>query len=332
MNKLLTIVSVVLLLLLATGCGGSGIDEFAGSSSSGTGVGDDSTPVIVDSAPTDTPTPQGPPTATPYTLETPTPLPPPPTPTSAPPTPTPEAEAEQAETAEEAEDAPPIPDNMVAIVAGSFVMGSDAGDPEDGPAHEVDVEAFEIDKFEVTNADFYTFAEKNDYVTYAEQEGIGSWRNEWGPGQDSHPVVMITWNDAVAYCEWLGKRLPTEAEWEKAARGDDGRAFPWGDNWDFNLANVKERGLRGTAAVGSFPDGASPYGVEDMIGNVWEWTADWYLPYPDNAVDDPYYGEQFKVSRGGGWFDDEAQATTFNRNAGDPTKTASDELGFRCVR
>jgi formylglycine-generating enzyme required for sulfatase activity len=225
-----------------------------------------------------------------------------------------------------------VADNMVAVAAGPFVMGSDNSDAEDAPAHEVDVAAFEIDKFEVTNADFYTFAEATGYVTYAEEQGIGSWRSEWGVGEDSHPVVMVTWDDAVAYCEWLGKRLPTEAEWEKAARGEDGTAFTWGNDWDPNLANVKERGLRGTSAVGSFPESVSPYGIEDMIGNVWEWTADWYQPYPGNPSDDPYYGEQFKVTRGGGWFDEEPQATTFNRNAGDPVKTASDELGFRCVR
>jgi iron(II)-dependent oxidoreductase len=91
-------------------------------------------------------------------------------------------------------------------------------------------------------------------------------------------------------------------------------------------------GLRGTAAVGSFGAGASPYGVEDMAGNVWEWTADWYQPYPGNAVSDAYYGEKCRVTRGGGWFDSEAQAVTFSRNCADPDKTAIDELGFRCVR
>jgi len=328
-NKLLAAMSIMILLLLITACGGGGVDEFADAPSGGA---DDSAPAAdVDSGPTNTPTPKGTATPTPFTLATPTPLPPPPTPTPRPPTATPEAQENQGEDAEQAE-APMVADDMVAIPAGSFVMGSDDGDPEDAPAHEVEVDAFEIDRFEVTNVDFYTFAEATDFVTYAEEQDIGSWRSEWGAGEDSHPVVMVTWDDATAYCEWLGKRLPTEAEWEKAARGEDARRFTWGDDWDPNLANVKERGLRGTAAVGSFPDGASPYGVEDMIGSVWEWTTDWYQPYPGNTTDDAYYGEQFKVTRGGGWFDEEPQATTFNRNAGDPTKTASDELGFRCVR
>jgi formylglycine-generating enzyme required for sulfatase activity len=221
---------------------------------------------------------------------------------------------------------------MIEIPAGLFTMGSDEGDPEDGPAQEVDLPAFEIDKFEVTNVDFSVFTDETDYVTFAEKEGIGSWRDEWGIGEDNHPVVMVTWDDANAYCEWLGKRLPAEAEWEKAARGDDGRSFPWGNEWDATKANVKDRGLRGTAVVGSFGEGASPYGVEDIVGNVWEWTADWYQPYSDNTTEDAAYGEKFRVTRGGGWFDLEPQATTFNRNAADPGKTATDEIGFRCAR
>lgn len=281
------------------------------------------------SAPAATATVEVVPTATRFALATSTPLPPPPTPTVVPPTATPETAA--AEPAEPA--GPAVTDVMIEIPAGPFTMGSDSGDPEEAPVHEVDLPAFEIDKFEVTNADFSTFIDETGYVPYAEAQGLsGGWRDEWGMGEDSHPVSAVTWDDAVAYCTWLGKRLPAEAEWEKAARGDDGRSFPWGNEWDFNKANVKERGLRGTAAVGSFADGASPYGVEDMTGNVWEWTADWYQAYPGNSVADPYFGEKIRVTRGGGWFDEETQSTTFNRNAADPTKTINNELGFRCAR
>jgi len=221
---------------------------------------------------------------------------------------------------------------MIEIPAGVFVMGSDGDDPEDAPAHQVDLPAYEIDEFEVTNVDFETFVQATGYVTDAEQAGKKSWRDSFGEGRASHPVVRVTWNDAVAYCTWLDKRLPSEAEWEKAARGTEGYRYPWGNEWDPAKANTKAAGLRGTAAVGSYGAGASPYGVEDMAGNVWEWTADWYQAYPGNSVADAYYGETCRVTRGGGWFDTEPQVTTFNRNCADPVKTAIDELGFRCAR
>ncbi len=285
------------------------------------------------SAPTETPKPVKPTdTPRPVVLATPTPKPAPPTPTPLPPTPTPEVEAVVEQTGPTATPQPVVTDIMVEVPAGAFTIGSDEGDPEDGPAHEVDLPAFEIDKFEVTNADFAAFAEANGYKTVSEEKGYSSWRDEWGEGEDNHPVVRVNWDDAAAYCAWLGKRLPTEAEWEKAARGDDGRAFPWGDDWNPDNVNAKEAGLRGPAAGGSFGAGASPYGVEDMAGNVWEWTADWYQAYPGNSSPDDYYGEKFRVTRGGGWFDEEPQLTTFNRNAADPQKTANNDLGFRCAR
>jgi formylglycine-generating enzyme required for sulfatase activity len=221
---------------------------------------------------------------------------------------------------------------MILIPGGPFTMGSDNGDPEDTPAHEADLPAFEIDRFEVTNAEFAAFVETTGYETDAEKAGKRSWRDSFVEGKDNHPVVRVSWNDAVVYCQWFGKRLPTEAEWEKAARGTDERIHPWGNEWDPSKANVKETGLRGTAAVGSFGAGASPYGVEDMVGNVWEWTADWYQAYPGNTAGDAYYGEICRVIRGGGWFDNEPQATTFNRNCADPDRTAIDELGFRCAK
>ena len=234
--------------------------------------------------------------------------------------------------ATEAPAPPVVADNTVEIPAGPFTMGSDTADPEDAPAHETDLPAFRIDQFEVTNAEFATFVEAAGYATHAEQAGGSkNWRDYAGEGRENHPVVKVTWNDAVAYCEWAGKRLPTEAEWEKAARGTEGLSFAWGNEWDPSKANVKATGLRGTAAVGSFGAGASPYGVEDMVGNVWEWTADWYQAYPGNTTADGYYGEQCRVTRGGGWFDEEPQSTTFNRNCAVPDKTANDELGFRCV-
>ncbi len=285
-------------------------------------------------------------TATPIVLATPTPKPAPPTPTPKPsatpaPTPEPKEEATQASdssaTTEEAtaeptpEPMPALDVEMVMVPAGPFTMGSDSDDAEDAPAHSVDLPAFEIDKFEVTNDDFALFVDATGYQTDSEGSGGQSWR-KYAEGKGNHPVVKVTWNDASAFCEWAGKRLPTEEEWEKAARGDDGRAYPWGNDFDASKANVKDTGLRSTTAVGSFPDGASPYGAEDMGGNVWEWTATWFKAYPGGADDNPYYGERFRVTRGGAWFEEAPQVTVFNRNAADPNITANDDLGFRCVR
>ncbi len=228
--------------------------------------------------------------------------------------------------------AQPTTTGMVSIPAGPFIMGSDSGDPDETPQHEVDLPAFEIDLYEVTNAQFAAFVEATGYQTDAEKAGEAGWRAYYTEGKENHPVVKVSWNDAVAYCQWGGKRLPTEAEWEKAARGTDGRVFPWGNEWDPAKANVKESGFRGTTPVGGFPDGVSPYGVYDMAGNVWEWTADWYQPYPGSSdTGNPYFGEKFRVTRGGGWFEEAAQVRTSNRNATSPS-AANDDLGFRCAR
>lgn len=277
-----------------------------------------------------TPTPLPPP-PTPTPLPTPTPRPLPPTPTAGPTQPA----APTATSALPTPTSPPAPlvtDILVSIPAGPFLMGSDTGRGDEAPAHEVDLPAFEIDKFEVTNADFAKFVEATGYETDAEKAGVANtWRTYYTQGKDNHPVVKVSWNDAVAYCQWVGKRLPTEAEWEKAARGTDGRVYPWGSDYDPQKANGKDRGIRGTTAVGSFAEGASPYGVMDMAGNVWEWTADWYKPYPGSTFESPYFGEKFRVLRGGGWFETAEFLRTMVRNAGTP-ETANDDIGFRCAR
>jgi len=256
-------------------------------------------------------------------IPTPTPLPPPPTPT---PLPTNTPAPEEAEVTP----APAVTDIMVEIPAGSFAMGTDAGEPNEAPAHEADLPAFMIDKFEVTNADFAVFVEAAGYETYAEKEGRTGWRAAYTEGKDSHPVVYVTFDDALAYCTWAGKRLPSEAEWEKAARGPEGFLFPWGNDWDSTQANVKESGLRGTAAVGSYPPNG--YGLCDMAGNVWEWVDSPYEAYPGSDYQDSKYSPDLRGLRGGGWFDDEGQVRAANRNAGDPTTTANDDIGFRCAQ
>lgn len=297
------------------------------------GSSDEPEPTAESAPPPDTPTP--------IVLATPTPVPPPPTPT---PRPSPtlatldsatERETEEiAEHAEEVAETLFMADDMILIPAGPMTLGQDGSKPKNGPAQTIELPAFEIDHFEVTNGEFAQFVEAAGYTTYAEANNGRSWQDV-AAGKESHPVVYVNWADATAFCEWAGKRLPTEAEWEKAARGDDGRAYPWGDEFDPERGNFKERGIRGTTAVGSFPDGATVYGVEDMAGNVREWVADYFLPYAGQTAEaDPYFGETYRVHRGGGWFDEESGEvlTTYNRNFGPPDISVNDDIGFRCAR
>jgi formylglycine-generating enzyme required for sulfatase activity len=220
---------------------------------------------------------------------------------------------------------------MIEIPAGPFTFGSDTSEPNEGPAQIIDLPAFQVDRFEVANEDFTLFVNATDYQTEAEQSGANKTWQSYVEGKGNHPVVKVSWNDAQAYCEWLGKRLPTEMEWEKAARGEEGSLFPWGNEFDPAKANIKATGIRGTVAVGSFAGGASPYGVEDMAGNVWEWTSSTYQAYPNSDYQDDFYSDNLYVTRGGGWFDEEAQIRTANRSAAAP-ESANDDLGFRCVQ
>jgi rhamnose transport system permease protein len=299
-------------------------------------------PVLI----TPTPTPVPPtPTPIPAVVLQPTPtsvaIPPTPTPRPTPtplPTPTPgptldsEAEGEVQVLPSPTPTEPPRPvDDMIEIPAGSFILGSDDTEPNESPAQTMELPAYEIDRFEVTNDDFAMFVDATGYQTESEQSGAKkTWQN-YVEGKGNHPVVKVSWNDAVAYCDWLGKRLPTEMEWEKAARGEEGNLFPWGNTFEPANANIRAAGIRGTVAVGSFPAGASPYGVEDMAGNVWEWTADPYQGYPNSTYVDDFYSDDLRVTRGGGWFDDEPQIRSTNRSAA-ALEAANDDLGFRCAR
>jgi serine/threonine protein kinase, bacterial len=256
---------------------------------------------------------------------TPTPLPPPPTPTT-PPTPT----AAPTKPGETPSPVALVTATMVEIPGGSFTMGNDSDGPDPKPAHMVDVPTFQIDKFEVTNSDFKAFVDATGYETDAEKTGDKPW-GAYAANKDNHPVVKVSWNDATAFCKWAGERLPTEAEWEKAARGTDGRTYPWGNDWDPKKVNGKDSGIRGTTAVGSYPQGASPFGVDDMGGNVWEWTSSTADHYPGNTAPSKLYGSNVYIIRGGGWFDVKDQIASYYRNSAVPT-TANDDLGFRCAR
>jgi formylglycine-generating enzyme required for sulfatase activity/predicted Ser/Thr protein kinase len=228
---------------------------------------------------------------------------------------------------------------LVHVPAGNFYMGSrdsdDANaDGDEKPMHPVYLDEFWIDQYEVTNADFAQFVEATGYQTDAEKEEHSkNWRDA-AEGKDNHPVVYVSWNDAVAYCEWLGKRLPTEAEWEKAARGTDGRIWPWGNDWDEDKVNSKDAGPGRTKAVGSYPDGASPYGCMDMAGNAWEWAADryqgdYYQAAPGNNPQGPDQGVS-RVVRGGSWALPQGLTRCTGRFEFIPW-VRRDDLGFRCA-
>lgn len=266
-----------------------------------------------------------------------------------------------------------LSNEMVMVPAGEFLMGT----PEDGlsyddeqPQRKVYIGSFLIDRYEVTNALYQEFVDATGHPAPSHQKPEFSlWLDKTPlPGSEQHPVVNVSWEDAVAYCRWQDKRLPTEAEWEKAARGLDGRRYPWGNDWDLTRANSAsywagrtiefkdgkewktfwingdgarishERGLKGeilTMPVGSFPDGISPYGLFDMTGNVSEWVQDWYEPYSylNAPLSDPQgpNGQLLKVVRGGSWLKPARNLRTSDRDYGYPTDRASG-IGFRCAK
>lgn len=253
------------------------------------------------------------------------------------------------------------PEGMVYVPGGVFVMGSppNVGHDDESPAHNVCVSGFYIDKHEVTNAQFRQFVDATGYVTVLEKDPSSAagrnWRRPYGSESSAedtpdHPVVCVSWDDANAYARWAGKRLPTEAEWEKAARGTDGRIYPWGNELaagaiNMNIADKNstllwrkvafDDGYREIAPVGNFPAGKGPYGTDDMAGNVWEWCLDrWDRDYYGNSPAQnptgPETGE-FRVIRGGSWFYTTDGARTAYRLDFRP-QGASAAIGFRCVK
>ena len=234
-----------------------------------------------------------------------------------------------------------VPGGMILVPAGSFLMGSDprkdrAAGPQEQPQHQVYLDVFKIDRFEVSNVEYLRF------VLGTGADWPKFWRENPFPEKAAlHPVINVSWYDADAFCRWAGKRLPTEAEWEKAARGVDGRIFPWGNEpagWiKSNIAHPgSKRGFKypPLANINRYDKGASPYGVYQMAGNVSEWVSDWFDPEyyrqgQDRNPSGPSNGE-LKVFRGGSWNEDPEVARSAGRNAGPPDRE-SYLTGFRCA-
>lgn len=240
---------------------------------------------------------------------------------------------------------------LLDIRTGVAHLGALDGEADERPLRQVPVPAFRFMRTEVTNAAFAAFVTATGYVTKAEEAGWGwvwqqsqwrrvpgaDWRRPQGLGSGiaarrAHPVVQVSWRDAQAYCQWRGLRLPTDTEWEYAARGSDGRRYPWGDaspradgihraNYgsDQCCAPDAQDGYALTAPVGSYPAGASPFGVLDMAGNVWEWVVDDHPSQPG-----------FKIIRGGGWGNNAYGLRASYRHANPPTASL-DMVGFRCA-
>jgi formylglycine-generating enzyme required for sulfatase activity len=256
---------------------------------------------------------------------------------------------------------------MVLISAGNFSMGEDvevvmsvcqkmddpySGEPcepsvfeEEAPRHTRTLDDYYIDKYEVTNAAYASCVQAgvcdppDNVSSFTRSQYYGN------PIYEDYPVIFVSWWDAKTYCEWREARLPTEAEWEKAARGTDGRLFPWGHSFEGTAMNFCDKecplewgnekyndGFADTSPVGNYPEGSSPYGVMDMAGNVWEWTSDWFDVYPGgDPYGDEHFGNSFRVIRSGSWGFYGLSSRTTNRGAGKPNKIYN-YLGIRCVR
>lgn len=242
------------------------------------------------------------------------------------------------------------PTPMIEIPGGIFRMGSDTGHADERPVHEVNLPGFFIDRTPVTNAQFAEFLNARGprgpkgpsvvgYFDVNDRDARihrldGPWASD--PGYEHHPVVEVTWRGAREYCSWLGKRLPTEAEWEKAARGVDGRKYPWGSAPPDTTRARFGVGYNATVPVGSFPRGASPYGVLDMSGNVWQWVSSVYRDYPYRSDDgrESLDSTEIRATRGGShdWPAEGITATHRGQNLSRAPRSGHHNIGFRCAR
>jgi formylglycine-generating enzyme required for sulfatase activity len=227
----------------------------------------------------------------------------------------------------------------VRVPSSAFNMGLNGGSPDEGPAHTASLSEYEIGRYEITNEQYLAFwlAEGTRH-TPADMTGVhdfGAWptRAELRP---TYPVVGVSWHNAAAYCHWRGGRLPTEAEWEKAARGHTSRLWPWGDTRDESRANTAGADRHPTTApVGTYASGAGPYGAQDMAGNVAEWVADWHSDsYYSRARDAQPAGPpdgQRKAVRGGSWMDS-LTVSRCTRRLAVPQSMRTAFIGFRMAR
>lgn len=238
------------------------------------------------------------------------------------------------------------PEQMALIPSGEFIMGSNKVDTEgkgaefgtvkpwyldEHPERKLSLKAYYIDLYEVTNAAYKQFIDATG------SRPPQNWpAGKIPPGRERHPVTMVNWYDADRYCRWKGKRLPSEAEWEKAARGTDGREYPWGGEFDASKANTGDTGIGDMTPVGQFESGKSPFGVYDLSGNAWEWTNDWYKPYPGSDYFSDNFGEKFKVVRGSSWGGTGHYAIPYFYRAAYRffivPEGAYPDAGFRCVK
>jgi serine/threonine-protein kinase len=215
------------------------------------------------------------------------------------------------------------PVGMVSIPSGEYKMGRDDGSDYEKPAHAVTITSFLIDKDEVTNEQYLDFVRQNN------RQPPRHWVDgKYAPGEATTPVVNVSWYDARDYCVWRGKRLPTEEEWEFAARGRENLLYPYGNQWKPQFSNASQSGFARPQQVGSYPEGASPFGILDMAGNVAEWTVSDYRPYPGSKAPSQ---EGQKIIRGGSFANPAEEQTVTDRYFNFPNRTF-DYIGFRCAK